>query len=176
MEANPLMAIFRKTKTVMFMAAATLLLLSAASMLAQDSSAPPPTPPPGAMSTAPNGPPPGRGRFARRQNCWQIAGISPSIEQQGRQIERNTHAQVMSVCGNSSIDPQQKHSQVRDLREQSIQQLRGLVSLDQADAYLACRKRRTGEREGADLGGCPRAYANPNGEAGPEGGAPPPRN
>jgi hypothetical protein len=175
MEAIPLMSIFRRTKTAMFMAAATLLLLSVASVFGQDSSAPPPTPPPGGVSPAPNGPPLGRGRFARRENCWQIAGISPSIEQQGRQIEQNTHAQVMSVCGNSSIDPQQKHAQVRDLREQAIQQLRGLVPAEQADAYLACRKRRMGERQGADLGACPRAYA-PNGEGGPEGGAPPPRN
>ncbi len=170
------MSIFRKTQRMLVPATAMLLLLSVASTLAQDNSAPPPTPPPGATSSAPNGPPPGRGRFARRENCWQIAGISPSIEQQGRQIEQNTHAQVMSVCGNSSIDPQQKHAQVRDLREQAIQQLRGLVSPEQADAYLACRKRRTGEREGADLGGCPRSYANPNGAAGPEGGASPPRN
>jgi hypothetical protein len=89
---------------------------------------------------------------ARQQPCWQQVGISHSAMQQRRQIERSTHAQVQSVCADSSLSPQQKHEKIRQLREQARLQVEGLVSPSQQQALRACQQERS-VAHGGHIGG-----------------------
>ncbi len=87
-----------------------------------------------------------------QQPCWQQAGISQSAMQQRRQIERSTHAQVQSVCADSSLSPQQKHEKIRQRREQAHLQVEGLVSPSQQQALRACQQERAAAH-GGHVGG-----------------------
>jgi hypothetical protein len=87
-----------------------------------------------------------------QQPCWQQAGISQSAMQQRRQIERTTHAQVQSVCADSSLSPQQKHEKIRQLHEQTRQQVEGLISPAQQQALRACQQERSAAH-GGHIGG-----------------------
>jgi hypothetical protein len=72
--------------------------------------------------------------------------------QQRRQIERTTHAQVQSVCADSSLSPQQKHEKIRQLHEQTRQQVEGLISPAQQQALRACQQERSAAH-GGHIGG-----------------------
>jgi hypothetical protein len=111
-----------------------IFAFAAGSLLAQSPSS---APPGGSAPTMRNG---------RGGGCWQQAGISPSVAQQGREIERNLHSQVMSVCADTSLSQEQKREQIHQLREQSLEQVRGLVTEQQAEAYKLCFERRHGGR------------------------------
>jgi hypothetical protein len=91
---------------------------------------------------------------ARMGGCWQQAGIPSEVAQQGREIERNAHSQVMAVCGNSSLNPEQKSQQVRQLHEQAMERLRNLVTEQQADAYKACMASRGRAKMGLGSSTC----------------------
>lgn len=152
-----------------------LLLFGAWPSLAQ--SAPPPANPPTQM------------RPARREPCWQQAGIDKSVMEQRWSIERDTRSQVEAVCSNSSLTPQQKRQQVREIRQQAHQKMEGLVTADQEKALAACQQERGGNRSGGGGaraeagGGCgewprggPHPGGSPNGAPGNGGTNPPPPN
>ena len=103
-----------------------------------------------AQTAAPVRVPPAQ--HARQQPCWQQVGISHSAMQQRRQIERSTHAQVQSVCADSSLSLQQKHEKIRQLREQARLQVEGLVSPSQQQALRACQQERS-VAHGGHIGG-----------------------
>lgn len=102
---------------------------------------------------------PGSRRGQKQQPCWQAAGISQSAFQQHHQIEENTRSQVQSVCSNSSLSPQQKQEQIRQLHEQAQKEMQNLVSPQQQEALRSCREQRGeqhggGHRGGGGEGGC----------------------
>ena len=146
---------------------AFLCLLSASSLLAQ-------TMPPGST------PPVGQGGMGRRGGppCWKQAGISQSAMQQEKQIRQNTRSQVEAVCANSSLSPQQKRQQIRQIHEQARQQMESIITPQQRQALESCRAQR-GEG-GHRMGGMRRGAggAGPCGEMpmGNQGGSttPPP--
>jgi len=143
--------------------AVVLLLVAALPGFAQSaagvpgSSAPPATAP-GAGNSGSNTP--GRRGGQRQQPCWQVAGISQATFQQHHQIEENTRSQVQSVCSNSSLSPQQKQEQIRQLHEQAQKEMQNLVSPQQQEALRSCREQRGeqhgggGMRHGGGEGGC----------------------
>jgi len=156
---------------------AVLLVLPVVSSFAQDStSAPPNSAPPTSAAPVP------RGRFGRQGGCWQEAGIPPSVAQQGRQIMQNTRSQVMSACNDSSMSQQQKQEQVRQLHGQEREQIRGLLTEQQAEAYKACMEQHHGSgggmgggRNGGPCGEMPQPGSTssgtsprPNGQASPQ--------
>jgi hypothetical protein len=120
----------------------------------------PPNSYPGAGANNPGSNAPGR-RGQRQQPCWQVAGISQATFQQHHQIEENTHSQVQSVCSNTSLNPQQKQAQIRQIREQAEKEMQNLVSPQQQESLRACREQRGeqrggggGTRRGGSEGGC----------------------
>jgi hypothetical protein len=121
--------------------------------------------------------------------CWQQAGIEKSVMEQRWALERDTRSQVEAVCSNSSLTPQQKQEQAREIRRQSKQKMEGLVTADQEKALTACQQQRgmnhagmggghEGGGAGREGGGCgewSHSGARPNGTAGASGnGNPPP--
>ena len=44
----------------------------------------------------------------------------------------------MSVCNDSSLSVEGKHEQIRQLREHALEQVKGLVTQEQAQAYKSC--------------------------------------
>lgn len=134
--------------------ALTLVALTALPALSQTAagvpgnSAPPANSP---GSNAPSSNPPGSRRGQRQQPCWQVAGISQSAFQQHHQIEENTRSQVQSVCSNSSLSPQQKQEQIRQLHEQAQKEMQSLVSAQQQESLKSCREQR-GEQHGGGSG------------------------
>src|SRR5271156_2377627 len=92
------------------------------------------TPPPSAQ--------PGPGRRGNMTPCWQQAGIEKSVMEQRWSIERDTRSQIEAVCSNSSLTPQQKHQQVKDLRLQARQKMDGLVTPEQEKSLTSCQQQR----------------------------------
>jgi hypothetical protein len=87
-----------------------------------------------------NGAPPSS--TPRQEPCWKQAGISQSVMEQRRGIERDAHSQVESVCQNSSLTPQQKQEQVREIRQQAEQKLDALITSEQQSSLHACQQQR----------------------------------
>jgi hypothetical protein len=79
----------------------------------------------------------------------QRAGMEKSVMEQIHSIVRDAHSQVESVCSNSSLTPQQKQQQVREIRERALQKRDGLMTADQQKALLACQQARNGNHAGA---------------------------
>jgi Spy/CpxP family protein refolding chaperone len=143
--------------------AALLLFLCCGALLAQNT-------PPSTNSPAQ----PRRGR--NWDPCWQQAGIAKSAMEQRWAIERETRSQVEAVCSNSSLTPQQKHEQVKEIRHQAHQKMEGLITAEQEKALTACQQQRSmnhsaaggsggGPHEGG-AGGCgewPHGGARPGG-------------
>jgi Spy/CpxP family protein refolding chaperone len=90
-----------------------------------------------AQSEAPPSAPP-----SRQEPCWRQAGISQSVMEQRHGIERDTHSQVAAVCENSSLTPQQKQQQAREVREQGQQKMDALVTPQQLSTLHACQQQR----------------------------------
>jgi periplasmic protein CpxP/Spy len=98
-------------------------------------------------STSPTSPAPSSRRGGRQQPCWQVAGISQQTAQEHHQIEEKTRSEVQSVCTNSSLSPQQKQEQIRQLHEQAHKQMEALITPQQQEALKSCREQRGGEHE-----------------------------
>lgn len=81
--------------------------------------------------------------------CMQQAGIEKSVMEQIHSIVRDAHSQVENVCSNSSLTPQQKQQQVREIRERAMQKRDGLMTADQQKALAACQQARNGNHAGA---------------------------
>jgi hypothetical protein len=140
-----------------------------------------------AQGAPPPANPPAQTRMGRRgaEPCWQQAGIEKSVIEQRRALERETRAQVEAVCSNSSLTPQQKQQQVREIHQQARRKMEGLITADQEKALNACQQARgmnhTGNGSGRhERGGCgewPHNGAQPNGGPGGSSGSgtsPPP--
>jgi len=114
-----------------------ILLLSAGPLLAQ--SAPPPTNPPSQTRPA---------RRGGQEPCWQQAGVEKSVMEQVWTIGRDARSQVEAVCSNSSLTPQQRNQQTREIREKAMQKRDGLMTADQSKALTACQQTRGGNHPG----------------------------
>jgi len=90
-----------------------------------------------------------RMQAAHEKPCWEVAGISKSAIAERRRIEQETRSQVQSVCNDSSLNEQQKREKIREIRQQSHQQIEGLVSPQQQEALKACQSERTAARGGS---------------------------
>jgi hypothetical protein len=77
-----------------------------------------------------------------QEPCWKQAGISQSVMEQRRGVGRDAHSQVENVCQNSSLTPQQKQEQVREIRQQAEQKLDALITSEQQSALHACQQQR----------------------------------
>lgn len=106
-----------------------LVLLCAGTLLAQ-SDAP-------SNNQAPQTPQARRGA----EPCWQQAGIDKSVMEQVWSITKDTHSQIESVCSNTSLTPQQKHQQVREIREKATAKRESLLTADQRTSLTACQAR-----------------------------------
>jgi len=96
-------------------------------------------------------------RRGNLQPCWQVAGIDKSAVDRHAAIERETRSQIAGVCSNSSLTPQQKRQQVREIRLQAKQKMEGLVTPGQRQAFFACRQERGLKGDPGEprvMGGC----------------------
>jgi hypothetical protein len=127
--------------------------------------------------------PPAQNGRGGQGSCWQQVGIEKSVADQIRSIGRDTHSQVVAVCSNTSLTPQQKRQQVRAIHQQAKQKREALITVDQEKALTACQQARNGgmhQGMGDGCGDLPRngapPNANPNGAPENETGNPPPSN
>lgn len=84
----------------------------------------------------------GGGRRGNFTPCWQQAGIEKSVMEQRWAAERETRSQVEAVCANSSLTPQQKQQQAREIRQQAHQKMEGLITPAQEKTLTACQQER----------------------------------
>jgi Spy/CpxP family protein refolding chaperone len=122
-----------KCKASLF-AALIVMLLTPAILLAQDQQS---APPPQAA-----GPAPRTGAHGGEPPCFKQAGVSDATWDQIRAIHKATHQQVVGICENTSLNPQQKRQQIREARQQAEQQVHGLLTPQQQDAVKQCRQQR----------------------------------
>lgn len=136
-------------------------LLFAATLLAQSS--PPAT----------NSPTQQPARRGGQENCMQQAGIDHSVMEQIRTVGHDARSQVESICSNSSLTPQQRQEQAREVRERAMQKRDSLMTPEQRTAVKQCQQQRSGNHasEGGGMhegagGGCgdmPRGAMHRNG-------------
>ena len=128
-------------KSATSLAVIVLLNLSPATLLAQAA-------PPAKVHNKPTAPV-ARMQAAHVKPCWEVAGISKSAIAERRRIEQETRSQVQSVCNDSSLNEQQKREKIREIRQQSHQQIDALISPQQQEALKACQKERAAARGGS---------------------------
>jgi len=131
-------------KSATSLAVIVVLNLSPATLLAQAA-------PPAKVHNEPTAPV-ARMQAAHVKPCWEVAGISKSAIADRRRIEQENRSQVQSVCNDSSLNEQQKREKIREIRQQSHQQIEGLVSPQQQEALKACQKERAAARGGGSAG------------------------
>jgi hypothetical protein len=78
----------------------------------------------------------------RLEPCWQVAGIPKSVMDQRSMITRETHQQVEAVCANTSLTPQQKQQEIKQIHQQEKQRMEGLITPEQQSAMHACQQER----------------------------------
>jgi hypothetical protein len=116
--------------------------------------------------SSPSAPPP-----ARQEPCWKQAGITRQVMEQRVQIERDAHSQVASVCEDSSLTPQQKREQVKQIRQQAEEKANALIPSEQLNALNACRQQRHRGNMIHKAGGGPCGnFADPPGRQGDDNG------
>ncbi len=95
---------------------------------------------------------------SRQEPCWKQAGITRSVMEQHQQIEHDAHSQIATVCEDSSLTPQQKQEQVKQIRQQTEEKINALITPEQINSLQACQQQRhggnTGHRPGAGAGPC----------------------
>jgi len=115
---------------------------------------------------------------ARPEPCWQEVGISKSVIEQRHAIERNTHAEIQSICNDSSLTTEQKHEKIHQLHRQAHQEMEALITPQQREALKACHQQRaaarlprpdSGTHPGLSRGPCGEITSNSNpAHAGPQ--------
>ena len=80
--------------------------------------------------------------------CWRQAGVSKAAIEQRRSLQQTARSEVQSVCANSSLTQQQRHQQIRAIRERTRQQLDSLISPQQREAIRTCEETRHGSHHG----------------------------
>jgi hypothetical protein len=100
-----------------------------------------------------HGPGPRAGQRVRQEPCWQEAGVSKAAIEQRRSIEQGVRGQVASVCANSSLTPQQRQQQIRQIHERAHQQIDALISPQQQEAIKSCQASRGHGGGGVHAGG-----------------------
>jgi len=81
-------------------------------------------------------------RSGRPEPCWQVAGISKSVMEQRHAIAQQARGEVQAVCANSTLSPEQKSEQIKQIRERERQEMEGLITPTQESALKACQKER----------------------------------
>jgi hypothetical protein len=84
----------------------------------------------------------------RREPCWKVAGISPSVMQQRRSIEQSAKSQVTAVCSDTSVSAQQRTQQLKTIHQQAQQEIQSLITAQQESAMKACRAAREQGEQG----------------------------
>jgi hypothetical protein len=141
------------------------LLFSCAPLWAQNGAPP-------SAGNPPSSAPPAR---ARQEPCWRQAGIRQSVMEQHRSIEADAHSQVAGVCENSSLTPQQKQQQVKEIRRQAQQKMDALITAEQQSTLHSCQQQRAangspnGSHRGGGAGPCGN-FAAAQGRQGPSNG------
>jgi hypothetical protein len=74
--------------------------------------------------------------------CWQVAGISKAAIEERATISRETRQEVEAVCANSSLSPQQKQQEIKQIHERAKQQMDALITPEQQSAMRSCQQER----------------------------------
>lgn len=78
----------------------------------------------------------------RQEPCWQVAGISKSAMEQRRVIQQRARSEVEAVCADPSLSPQQRQAKIRQIHEQTKQEVDALVSPQQMQQLRSCQMSR----------------------------------
>jgi hypothetical protein len=81
-------------------------------------------------------------RSGRQMPCWQQAGIPKGALERHAAIEREARSQMANVCSNTSLTPQAKRQQLREIRQQAKQRMEALATPGQRQAFFSCRQER----------------------------------
>jgi len=87
--------------------------------------------------------PPGTvARSPRQQPCWEVAGISKSAMEQRHAVQQKARSEVEAVCADTSLTPQQRQQKIREIHQQSRQELDSLISPQQMQELKSCQMSR----------------------------------
>jgi hypothetical protein len=78
-----------------------------------------------------------------QEPCWQVAGISKATMDQRRSLQESARSQVAAVCADSSLTAQQRQEKIRQIHQQTQQELNGLINPQQMEAMKTCQQSRS---------------------------------
>jgi len=78
----------------------------------------------------------------QQEPCWKQVGISQATMDEQRSIQRESRAQIESVCQDSSLTEQQKKAKIQEIRQAEHERLNGLISAEQREQLKQCQQAR----------------------------------
>jgi len=95
-------------------------------------------------------------KHPKQEPCWEVAGISKSVIEERRSIERQAHQEVEAVCADSALSPQQKRQEIRQIHQREKEQIDAIISPEQREALRSCQQERSAGHVGGGHPGVPR--------------------
>jgi Spy/CpxP family protein refolding chaperone len=78
--------------------------------------------------------------------CFQKAGVPDSVWQQVHAIRQNTSQQVVAICQNASLTPDQRRQQIKQVHALAKRQIDALLTPQQLAGIKSCREEHRAER------------------------------
>ena len=93
-------------------------------------------------------PPPGSTlqRRAGQVPCWKEAGISAAKVNERWQIEDNAKVKIAEVCSDSSLTAEKKRDKIRQINEETEQEVAKIIPAKELEAFKACQAQRDREK------------------------------
>ena len=85
------------------------------------------------------------------------AGIPPAKVNERWKIEDNAKGKISEVCSDVSLTPEKKREKIRQINEQTEQEIAKLITAKQLAAFKACQAKRDQEKGRAIEPSNPRA-------------------
>jgi len=85
---------------------------------------------------------PGQVAHAQQEPCWKQVGISSATMDEQRSIQRESRAQIDSVCQDSSLSDQEKKAKIHAIRQAEHERLNGLIPAEQREQMKQCQQAR----------------------------------
>ncbi|HKN34107.1 MAG TPA: hypothetical protein VJX16_12790 [Terriglobales bacterium] len=99
-----------------------------------------------ATQPQPTFPPPHSAHPVRQTLCWRQAGISPAAMNQRWKIQDNAKGRISEVCTEATLTPEKKRDRIRQINQETEQEIAKIIPAKQLDAFKACQAEQDREK------------------------------
>lgn len=95
----------------------------------------------------------------RQVSCFRLVGVDPAAVNQRWHILDNAKGKIGAVCTDPSLTAEKKREKIREINEETEQEIRKIIPAKQLEAVKACeaeqeKTKRPGEKTEKELGPC----------------------